>query len=275
MSRFEGGGGIVTVPPPYVGPGDIFPGAAAWGGFRPYSFATIGKKAVRLRRFGTTDQEDFCTTIDGLDINAITIWKQSFNLLVVTIYDQTGNGFDFTQATNANQMFFNLTTSQFGSGKATFEGSQSENRNAASAASDSFSGTAATISIVARAFGSGVKHVCGSVGGLSLGFRANANNQAFLNAGADLTADAVEGVAHSVTGVFANPASSSILSVDGASNVGNSGGTGGSTVYSVMNIAPSTSPFDGIMGEVGFWKSAASASQIAALAQNQRTFWGL
>jgi Alpha-L-arabinofuranosidase B, catalytic len=108
----------------YYGPGNIVPGATAWWGLRAYSSYTAGNNAVRLRRDSDQAESDFVTLrgSGNLDVASITTFKGAANLFVTTLYDQTGNGLHFTQATAAKQLPFNLSiigsfpAIQFGSG---------------------------------------------------------------------------------------------------------------------------------------------------------------
>lgn len=66
---------------------------------------------VRLRRDSDDAESDFGTGADGefLDVAAITTWLGGSTGYVVTIYDQTANGDDITQATKANQPALTLS----------------------------------------------------------------------------------------------------------------------------------------------------------------------
>lgn len=94
---------------PYVGPGDVVSGAAAWWGLRAYSSAAIGTNAVRLRESGGNTEQDFATIAGGgLNIAAIATFKGSNSLFIVKLYDQVGTN-HFVQATAANQPGFTLS----------------------------------------------------------------------------------------------------------------------------------------------------------------------
>ncbi len=106
------GGIMSSVVTAYVGPGDVVSGAAAWWGLRAYSSATTGSKAVRLRASGDNAESDFVTlSIGSLDVASISAFLtlHGGSLFVVTLYDQTGNGLDVTQATSARQPAFTLS----------------------------------------------------------------------------------------------------------------------------------------------------------------------
>ncbi len=95
----------------YTGPGDVVSSATAWGGLRAYNNASIGTNAIRLREDGGNTESDFVTiTGGGLDLTAISTFKGAHNLFVTKLYDQTGNGNDWVQATMASQPAFLLAT---------------------------------------------------------------------------------------------------------------------------------------------------------------------
>jgi hypothetical protein len=105
------GSGTVTGAVLYTGPGDIVSGATAWWGLRAYSSAVRGTNAVRLRRSSDNVEQDFATLpAGGLDTAAIATFASGSSLYVVTLYDQTGNGYTASQSTVGNQPLFSTAT---------------------------------------------------------------------------------------------------------------------------------------------------------------------
>jgi hypothetical protein len=97
--------------PPYVGPGDVQSGAQCWGGLRAYSAATAGTRFVNLRASGNNATSDFNTLTSGLPDTASIqnfLTANGGSLFVTALYDQSGNGLDWTQATTGAQPAFTL-----------------------------------------------------------------------------------------------------------------------------------------------------------------------
>ena len=89
----------------YVGPGDIVSGATAWYGLRAYSAAiaaTGTQKAINIRRASDNTTKDILIRKSGnLDPTTAATFCASTTCYVTTWYDQTGNGNDVAQGTNA------------------------------------------------------------------------------------------------------------------------------------------------------------------------------
>ncbi len=109
--RFIGRGALdATASVSYTGPGDVVGSALAWWGLRAYSSATRGNNVIKLRESGGNTTSDFVSLSDGsLDVASIATFKGANNLFVHTLYDQTGNGYNYTQTTTANQIPFTLS----------------------------------------------------------------------------------------------------------------------------------------------------------------------
>lgn len=84
----------------YAGSGDLIPGAQAWYGLRAYSnaIATARGKAIRIQRPSDGAQMDIGVLPTGF-LDWPTAWNFSNGVpcTIVTVYDQTGHGFDLTQ----------------------------------------------------------------------------------------------------------------------------------------------------------------------------------
>lgn len=82
---------------------DVFPNAAAAYSLRKLRTAYTGS-AIRVRRSNDNAEQDIGFTVSlELDESALTTFVGANNGFVVTWYDQSGNGYDATQATAANQ----------------------------------------------------------------------------------------------------------------------------------------------------------------------------
>ena len=94
-----GGGGAA----PFVGLLDTYPSAAAAYSVRLLRSAYTGS-AIRVRRSSdNTEQNIGFTALGNLDESALTSFCSGTNGFVTTWYDQSGNNYDTTQTTAANQ----------------------------------------------------------------------------------------------------------------------------------------------------------------------------
>lgn len=88
----------------YIGLLDLVPSAAAAYSVARKLRAAYTGSAIRLRRDSDDAESDFGFTGAGLlDTAAITAWLAGANGFVKTLYDQSGNGRDATQATTTAQ----------------------------------------------------------------------------------------------------------------------------------------------------------------------------
>ena len=90
----------------YTGPGDVVSGAAYWGGVWAYSAAQRGTKALNVCNVSDVACADLSTDATTGALTVTTIGGSSCSVVtctVKTIYDQSGNAHDFTQATIANR----------------------------------------------------------------------------------------------------------------------------------------------------------------------------
>lgn len=86
----------------YTGPGDIL-SFAHWYGFRAYSAATAGTKAIRVRGADTVESDINTLANGSLDAATLAAFIVTHGAsTVVTIYDKVGTA-DLTNATAANQ----------------------------------------------------------------------------------------------------------------------------------------------------------------------------
>jgi hypothetical protein len=98
----------------YVGPGDLVSGARAWYGLRAYNAAVAAtgtQKAINVIRASDSATQDILILTNGnLDVASAAAFGAATTLKVVIWYDQSGNGNDVTQATNAKRpaLHFNV-----------------------------------------------------------------------------------------------------------------------------------------------------------------------
>lgn len=260
---------VVTGIPSYTGPGDIISGATAWWGLRAYNSAAIGTKCVRIVRASDSTQQDFNTVSGGnVDVASITTFLTSTTGKVVTLYDQTGNANDVTQATSAAQPAFTL--SGIGSKPClTFSGAQGLSTAGNVSISQPFSASTLAERTTAASFAS----IVGDNGTSGfIGFNSSANTAAMYDTAAVVTGAATDNVKHSLSALFSG--ASSFLSVDGVAGGTSSPGTnawaGSKTVGAATTVLGF--PLTGLIGEVGLWASNISSSFIT-LYNNQNAWW--
>jgi alpha-L-arabinofuranosidase B-like protein len=258
----------------YVGPGDIVSGATAWVGLRGYSAAVCNgtTNAVRLRRSSDNAEQDFVILSDGeLDVASINTFKGAANLFVTTLYDQTGNGNDFTNTTAATQPA--LTLSGLGSLPImgfTFASSQFLQSPITAGFTQPFS-----FSAVAQRTSSAQPTMAILVGGTAAGlFFGDSANGLYLYAGTQLLLAAPDnnwyGINSAANGVSSNHSANTtwVGATAGSNNI--------STVRLFLGTDASSEYLTGNITEAGFWSSLAfSAAQDENLCLNQRSYWGI
>jgi hypothetical protein len=274
MGRSVIGGSLVGYRAPaavYSGPGDVVSGAGGWWGLRAYTAASIGANAVRLREDGGNTEQDFVTIAGGgLDLAAISTFKGANNLFVVTLYDQTGSGFDVTQVTAANQPDLIL------SGLGAFPIIRTDAGRWLTATGSPLSALGVTVSWVAKRtsvngnFNSVVKH---TTNGVNVGFN-NGSGSVYSFSGAVVTALAAENTFHAVQCTILGTGANDIISVDGTDTSGlNAGGIAptGNITFSGDAGAQHTV---GDTVEFGAWTSVFDGTQRNDMSANQRAYWG-
>lgn len=272
FERPRGPTAIGTAAASFTGPGDVVSGAAAWWGLRAYSGATVGSNLVKLRRDSDDGTQDFASLASGaLDVSSISSFKGAANLFVHTLYDQSGNGRNATQTTNANQPAFTLS----GLGSLpiiTFTGASGHKLTTASfSVSQPFSVSAVAIRPSAAARDS---YLGDGGGGIQISFSPNANelrnfagnniNSASPIAYTDNTWSAIQSILNSTTSGWY---------VDGNSKVDLDAGTTGITAGVTIGDDAFSDPFDGSLTELGIWGSAFNATQASNMNSNQHTYW--
>jgi hypothetical protein len=257
---------------PYTGPGDVAT-FTWWCGFRAYSAATTGTKAIRVIRASDSTQQDINTLSSGaLDESTLSTFLSATTGKVVTCYDKVGTN-DVTTATDANRPAIlqnavgshTCASSSGGSTQLTSGSTVTQNQP--------FSVSAYAYRTSGVALGQEVVALVNS--GFSTGGAFEFNSTAAtvdLYAGASLTASITENVFHAYQNVF-NGASSSIT-VDSTTTNGSSGtqNISGNNINLFNNVGGSQVMF-GRLCEAGLAAGAFSGGTISSLATNQASYW--
>jgi hypothetical protein len=260
---------------PYVGPGDLFTGWAAWWGHRAFSSAAIGTNAFTLRRDSDNTTKTFVTLGTG-GIDTTDPFFNGSNYFVTKYFDQTGNGNDVTQTTAANQPPFSLTTGP---------GGKPGVDNSSLTDSWCFNSTVVgqvqpwTVSAVWSTnpgFG-GNQQIIFTDGQIQTGASVDGAADFYMYDGSTLLTSAAssnDGAVHSVHyNSVAGTNNSSIVRdsttvITGTQSVGI--GFGGS---SLMATSGGSVRVLGKFGECGV-RPGLNSTQIASLVSNQRAWWG-
>jgi hypothetical protein len=252
----------------YQGPGDVVSGASMWASpARAYS-ATFAA--------GGTNIADIVDTSTGLATCSIPIGANGFANLTATVcptgapavgvttfctvthtgcsitklYDQTGNGHDFTQATLANMPLLSLSS---------INGLPAVNCGSGASISMQSAGTVAltqpySFSAVAKrtaAFTAqgGIFGVSGSVTGI---FGATSANNWFMSDITGTNLAATDSSYHGFNGLYSG--ASSFYNLDGSDNsISIGSGALGATTFRFCRAGGSQ--FEGVVAEGGFWAS--------------------
>lgn len=265
---------IPKAPTGYTGPGDVVASATGWWGLRAYSSATRGTNAANVCIPADATCADLVTDATTGALIVPTIGGSSCGVVtctVKTLYDQSGNGNNLTNATIANRPVLNTTASPSGAGPGMVFTAASSQR--LSNTVFTFVPQPASLIAVAKSVNNSAQQGLFSASSSQpqLSFRNPGDNTAFIFAGTVLSRAATDGSFHTLVGV-ANGASSSI-SVDGATTSG-AGGAGVNAQVFLGNDGGAGNYFNGTAQEAGAWASAFSAGNISGMDSNQRTFWG-
>ena len=272
-----------TVSPAYSGPGDL--GIASvyrWGGLRAYSAATRGTAAVNVcNSTGGTDVGcgDLSTDATTGQLVAATISGitcPGANCTVKTLYDQTGNGHDWTQATVANRPTLDANVIGSLPGMHFVPGATC-NRLMSTVAGTT--NQPYSYSVVAERTGTFTAYNAiytnfDSANG-SVTYFLNSTNAVTMYAGAFQNAAGIaDSAPHALQFVF-NGASSSIYA-DGTSTSTNPGGGYENNTASIgdgPDVCSNSVALTGYIFEAGEWHADITAKE-SALNSNQHTFWG-
>lgn len=261
-------------PPAYVGPGDIT-SFTAWWGFRAYSAATAGNKAIRVVAADTT-QTDINTLANGsLDAATLAAFIVAHGACTITtMYDQVGtNNLTQAGATHQPAITANVVNSSYG---ATF--SQSPNPNDLIATTAFTSTQPFTVSFVAeRTSTTSFNTVVSPDNSTSvqLGF-SNSANTGLIFAGTVVSVSSVNDNTWHAMNMVLNGASS-IYQIDALTGTVNPGtnAMGGTQALRIGDNGVGTNGFTGNFLEAGIILSTAlSSGTLASLNSNQHAAYG-
>lgn len=261
--------GIVPQPG-YTGPGDVVGGASAWWGLRAYSSAKAGTNCCDIIRASDSATQTFTTLANGnLDTASITTFLTATTGKITKLYDQTGNGNDATQGTDASRPA--ITLAAIGSlAVLTFSGAQ-----ALQAATGNPGGSGFTLTAVGkRVTGTGFQDLIGDQSGTNnspqLGFKnaADTSMQFAGIVGEILSTVATDNQYHAMVGQYGG--ASAVLYCDGSSSAGAQSAVGGNTPLTIGN---GNNALNGTWTEAGWWASSFNSTQATAMISNARTYW--
>lgn len=255
----------------FVGAGDIAGGASGYWGLRAYTVASIGSNAIKLRRDSDNTTQTFVTVSGGgLDLSSISTFKTTANLFVDTLYDQTGNGNNLVQATQAKQPQFTLS----GLGSLPIMSFVSgSDLNMQTSTLMNFSAPFTWVCVGRRTSNfTTTQCMISSSPNTQLAFNSVANQIYNYNGGSVPTATASDSTYHAFGSLFAT---TSILSVDGSTSTG-AAGTGSISNQKITigdYISGGTNALDGQLLEAAVYASDISSS-LASLSSNEHSYWG-
>lgn len=250
----------------YVGPGDLGISFTYWGGFRAYSAATVGTKAVQLKRASDNATQDINTLADGsFDAASAATFCNATTCVVSKLYDKVG----------ANDMSGAIAPDYIANG-----GPSSLPVMTMTSNSKQLSGTAALSTITAsslytvtnRVTGTGVIHMLdlpAAGSNVRLSKVSGAAQVSLIGATGTITATETDAAWHLTIGV--SNGLSSVLTVDSTDTTG--------TITQLINS--STSQLAGIGTTAFRWAEVAWVNNVAwsggdrtALHTNVSAFWG-
>lgn len=260
-----GAGGVKKVSggAAYTGPGDVTASFTWWCGFRAYSNATAGTKAIRVRRNSDNTQQDINTLSNGtLDAAALTTFLAATTGNVVTCYDKVGTN-DFTQPSAGLQppILASALNTSYG-----MTCSSSVELN--SSVDFSATGQPASVSVLAKrtsgVTGFSTAWSSDSSGNIQVGF-SNAANQGLIFAGTVVSVTGVADNAFHALNVGFNGAST-IYNIDGATGTVSPGTSGplGSSVGNICSAGGLSNSLNGTFMEAGFVATSAFSSGTAS-----------
>lgn len=275
-----GGGSAAAT---YQGPGDIVSGATAWGSCaRAYNAAyangtnslcdlkdkTTGTVAICTLRVKTSGFVDltgsYCV---GSTTPAVACAAAAGGSCVISqIYDQTGNGNNWTQATLASMP--SLTFAALNSLPViTCASSQTINTT------NTFSTTNFSESAVyERTSGTGIGGAFGGNGNGYLGAGSVASNASISNGTTVNVSGAPDNAYHGLNGTFSSTVGADALNVDGTDNTGITAGITGLSSATLRFCRAGTQELLGNVAEGGLWPTTSfTSTQRGNLFTNQNS----
>jgi len=287
------GGGAVY----YQGPGDVIavPAGGGWWGFRAYNhaYAVAHSQIATIQRISDNTT---CTVVSDNNGNLDLVGTPCSGATIVSfcnlttcevnkLFDQTGHGFDLTQATAANKPVLTFTCINTTLPCMGFTGSSSQvvftTAGTASAAPVSLSAVAKrTGSFTAAQMtvsGNDASNVTAQTG-----FYA-ATNQWYLAAGGSAHntvtlscgAACLDSAWHAFQGLISGVSNTSAINIDGTDLTGLVAGTNG--ISARFALGGNTTQFlTGQMVEGGIWAGTAfNATNRNAICHNHIAYWGV
>lgn len=241
---------------------DTYTGSAGAWSLRRLRTAYTGQ-CVRLRRASDNVESDFGFAADGwVDQTSIAAWVGASSAFVVTLYDQSGNGRDMTQATAARQPSWSASVASFnGRPGVTFDASQTQ---FLSRANDVLTGTsAATILAIAYRDGTQALRVIAGFGTSTNGARlhveaANTGQRGGASVGGTNAFSANDSwpvPAARAVGARVGGGNVSVLVDNAVSNVAASNPTYSNVMASIGRIPNGTGYMQGSVLEVIAWNN--------------------
>ncbi|WP_027517873.1 hypothetical protein [Bradyrhizobium sp. WSM1417] len=260
----------------YAGPGDVVASASGWWGFRAYSAAKKGTKAINVCNVSDVACADMntdaitgalvITLVGGSDCSSVTC-------TIKTVYDQSGGtncsaaACDLTNSTIANRPTLQTNCAN-GQPCAVCNGASSQKLANTSAPTLAQPISGAYVGARTGTFTTGGGLLSSASTGLIAGFAPSTNTFRIFN-GTSLPATASDSTVHSFQTVSNN--TSSVVVVDGSATSGTSS-TGG--IATNLDICNSNGSFlTGQWMEAGFWTVAFTSTQYGNLRLNQKGFW--
>ncbi len=263
---------------PYTGPGDV--AAVDTGGFfyglRAYNaaYAAPGTNlAIQVTRDGgSTNQNLVILTSGYIDVATAISYAAGNALNIMTWYDQSGNGHDLAQSTDANRpqlivpvnnfpyVSFSGSPASLGSGNITVGG----NTHSVSSLLNSTSTTADSALLAQSGLGTGRQYYTANHGSTGTGVYYD---------GTALTYTLTNNAWHSAT-ISVDGSNNGTVYVDGASTGPGAVGTNsGAAVLVAGSYDSSSFFFVGYVAEFTYWDTTAlSSGQVATINAQQTTY---
>jgi hypothetical protein len=266
----------------YTGPGDVVSTWDMWGGLRSFNaaYATGSNNALDIVDQAGNNPLTVKILSDGtLDVASVATWVTAHTVTTIRVakaYDQTGNGFHWTQATLSKMP--TLVLSAFGALPGLRFDDGVDNEVLSSSAT------------YTKAMPINVTAVCDQIGEIGFnvgiiktedqaaGLRTVGTDQVVLETLSDfITATCTNNALHSINGTMNG--GSSKLNVDGTeTNTTNLGGTGPSatTVNIGAQQAANGRTYNGYLNEWGFQSSGGAwdTTKRNSMKNNQKAYWG-
>ena len=276
MMMGVGGETVPAVSASYTGPGDVVSGATAWWGLRCYNNAYSGNVAAVWDGATGNTTETLLTCSPGGTINQ-TVNSLSttcaVSCVIATLYDQTGNSHDVTQATNSQRPTF--TQSCLGSNPcAAFLGSSTQLlKSAATIGTLTQPNTLAMVSIRTGAFTTKGAVFGDSTGNLAYAYSNTANQIAVYNGTNNATSAVSDSAWQSM--IYILQSTSSVFYLNAVSTT-ISGNPGTNSISGSAQLGEDDygDKMTGDLMELGVWNSGFNSTQATNMCHNQYLYYG-